>query len=325
MSVEPLRLSLVARMMRSRWLAIPVRLVAGIATVIAASIGSQKVADIFRPSRDQLGSSWWNLTAYLAAALFVAGTVLLAYAVFVRLTERRRPSELQTRPALQELPQGIVLGLGLSAASVVVISLLGGYQIDRFADRSTWTSLIVRGLAIAVASGVIEEVLLRGLVLRILAEVLGRWWALASSSLLFGILHIANPHSSVVVALSLAIEAGFLLGVAYLWTERLWLPIGLHAGWNFALAAIFGGALSGQQVSAIIEAKLVGSEWISGGAFGIEASLVSTIICCGAGLAILREMLRLPGRGKPALDRVEVAQSKTEREFKTPGDSGDEV
>ena len=325
MSVEPRRLSLVARIVRSRWVTIPSRLVAGIATVIAASVGSQKVADLFRPSRDQLGSSWWNLTAYLAAALLVAATVAMAYVAFVRLTERRWPSELRPRPALWELPLGIALGFGLSAASVTVIWLFGGYQIVGVADRSTWSLLIVRGLAIAVASSVIEEILLRGLVLRILAEGLGRWWALAVSSLLFGVLHIANPHSSVVVALALAIEAGFLLGVAYLWTERLWLPIGLHAAWNFALAAVFGGALSGNEVSAIIDAKLVGPEWISGGAFGIEGSLLSTIICCAAGIAILQAMLRQPGRARPGVDRVEVAQSKTETEFKTPGDSGDEV
>jgi uncharacterized protein len=324
MSDQAARFSFKSRIVRSRWVTIPLRLVAGIATVIYASVGSQKVADVFRPRRDQLVSTW-DLAAYFAAALLVAATVAIAYVVFVRLTERRWPSELQPRPALWELPSGIVLGFSLSAASVTVIWLLGGYQIVGIADRSTWAMLIVRGLAIAVDSSVIEEILLRGLVLRILAEGLGRWWALAVSSLLFGVLHIANPHSSVIVALALAIEAGFMLGVAYLWTERLWLPIGLHAAWNFALAAVFGGALSGNEVSAIIDAKLVGPEWISGGAFGIEGSLLSTIICSAAGIAILQAMLRQPRRAGPSLDRGEVAQSKTEIEFNSPGDSRTEV
>jgi uncharacterized protein len=307
MSDDAPRYSLNRRLLRSRWVTIPLRLVAGFVTVIYASAGSQKVADLFRPRRDQLVSTW-DLVSYFAAALLVAATVAMAYVASVRLTERRWPTELQPRPALWELPWGLVLGFGLSAASVTVIWLLGGYQIVGVADRSTWSVLIVRGLAIAVASSVIEEILLRGLVLRILAEALGRWWALGVSSLLFGVLHIANPHSSVIVALALAIEAGFLLGVAYLWTERLWLPIGLHAAWNFALAAVFGGALSGNAVSAIIDAKLVGPEWISGGAFGIEGSLLSTIICCAAGLAILQEMLRQPGRARAA---VELANSDT--------------
>ena len=193
---------------------------------------------------------------------------------------------------------------------MTVIWLLGGYHIDGVADRSQWAMLIVRGLAIAVASSVIEEILLRGLVLRILAEGLGRWWALGVSALLFGILHIANPHSSLIAALAIAIEAGFMLGVAYLWTGRLWLPIGIHCAWNFALAAIFGGALSGQQVSAIIDAELVGPEWISGGAFGIEGSLLSTIICSAAGLAMLLLTLRHRRLGSPDHDGLELAQSK---------------
>jgi len=190
---------------------------------------------------------------------------------------------------------------------VTVIWLLGGYLIEGVADRSAWAPPIVRGLAIAVASSVIEEVLLRGLILRILAEVFGRWWALAVSSLLFGALHLANPHSSVIVGLGLAIQAGFLLGVAYLWTERLWLPIGLHGAWNFGQAAVFGGALSGNQISAIIDAKLVGPEWISGGDFGIEGSLVSTIMCTAAGCAMLMLTLRNSGLAARSHEGLESA------------------
>jgi membrane protease YdiL (CAAX protease family) len=324
MSDQPPRVSRLVGIVRSRWVTIPSRLVGGIVAVIAASVGSQKVADLFRPHRDKLVSTS-DLAAYFAAALLVAASVAMAYIGYVRLTERRWPSELQPRPALWQLPSGIVLGFGLSAASVTIIWLLGGYQIDGVADRSTWASLIVRGLAIAVASSVIEEILLRGLVLRIPAEALGRCWALAVSSLLFGILHIANPHSSVIVALAIAIEAGLMLGVAYLWTERLWLPIGLHCAWNFALAALFGGALSGQQVSAIIDAKLVGPDWISGGAFGIEGSLLSTITCSVAGFAMLAEMLRQPGRARPALDLPEDAHSKAVTGYETPDDSGAEI
>jgi uncharacterized protein len=297
MSVEPRRSSFVARVVRSRWVTIPLRLLCGIITVIAASAAPQMLAHSFRPGRDQLESTW-DLAANFAAALLTAATVLVAYTLFVRLTERRWPSELQPRSALWEIPWGIILGFGLSGASVTVIWLLGGYEIDGVADRSRWLSVIVRGFSIAVASSVIEEVLLRGVVLRILAEGIGRWWALVISSLLFGGLHLANPNSSVLVAIAIAIEAGFLLGVAYLWAERLWLPIGLHGAWNFALAAIFGGALSGQQVSAIIDAKLVGPEWISGGAFGIEASLLSTIICTSAGCAIAVRLVHISSYDK---------------------------
>jgi uncharacterized protein len=282
------------------------------------------LAGVFRPSRNQLGSAL-SLTAYFVAAVVVAATVLAAYIVFVRLTERRWPTELQPRPAQSELPRGIALGFGLSAVSVLLIWGLGGYQIERVADRSTWATSIVSGLAIALASSVIEELMVRGLVLRILAEAFGRWWALALSSLLFGVLHMANPNSSVVDGLILVIEAGFLLGVAYLWTERLWLPIGLHLGWNFALASIFGGALSGQPVAAIIDARLIGPERISGGAFGIEGSLVSTVVCCAAGCTILALTLRQQKLTSHEHDGVQIARTDVSEEVESTDAGGGEV
>jgi membrane protease YdiL (CAAX protease family) len=311
--------SFAGRAVRSRWVTIPLRLVGGIVMVVAASAVSQSLTQRFRTDPIQARTAQ-GLTANFAVALVVALTVMLAYVLFVRLTERRWASELQVQPALWELPSGIVIGLALSASAAAVIWLLGGYQISSVSDRSAWVYLIVRGLGPAVAVSVIEEILLRGLVLRILAEGIGRWWALAVSSLLFGALHMANPHASIFIALGLAIEAGFMLGVAFLWTNRLWLPIGIHLAWNFALSAIIGGAISGLPASAIIKAKLVGPDWISGGEFGIEGSLVSTIICTAAGCAILQLTLRNRGLVGPSRHDPDFAQSDLKSDLEKPAD-----
>jgi hypothetical protein len=111
------------------------------------------------------------------------------------------------------------------------------------------------------------------------------------------------------------------LGVAYLWTERLWVPMGLHGAWNFAQAAIFGGALSGLHVSAIIDAKMVGPEWISGGAFGIEGSLLSTIVCAGAGCVILMLTLRKRGLAEPDDHGLALVKPSIPKVLDKPGDS----
>ena len=103
--------SFVGRALRSRWFTIPLRLIGGIFVVGATSGFAQSVSKGFRPGPDQLMSAP-GLTANLAIALFVAVMVMLVYVVFVRLTERRWPSELRLRPALWEVPSGIVLGLG---------------------------------------------------------------------------------------------------------------------------------------------------------------------------------------------------------------------
>ncbi len=258
---------------------------------MAAAIAAQQLFQPMPERGDKL-DTYTSLGLSILSSLGLAAVVIGAYTLFVRLTERRWPRELTLERAPGELATGALLGLSLTAMSVGLIWLAGSYQIDGVAPRALWPSLVVRALAIAIVSSVVEELIMRGVVLRILAEGVGRWWALAVSSLVFGALHIANPNSSVTDGMILVIEAGLLLGAAFLWTERLWLPIGLHGGWNFALAAIFGGPLSGQDVSSIVSARLVGPARISGGPFGIEGSLVTTIVCVAAGCTILGAVVR---------------------------------
>jgi hypothetical protein len=79
-------------------------------------------------------------------------------------------------------------------------------------------------------------------------------------------------------AIGIALTAGILLAGAYVVSRRLWLPIGLHFGWNFALGGIFGLAVSGNRVEGWLQCRLEGPEWLTGGIFGLEASLVTIIM-----------------------------------------------
>jgi membrane protease YdiL (CAAX protease family) len=134
-------------------------------------------------------------------------------------------------------------------------------------------------------SGVTEEVIVRGVVYRILEEWFGTWAALAVSSLLFGALHLGNPGATWWSSLAIALEAGTLLGAAYLKTRRLWLPIGVHAAWNYTQAAC-GVAVSGNAVSGFLLSHPKGADWLSGGPFGAEASVLAVLVC-GTGAAVL--------------------------------------
>jgi len=79
-----------------------------------------------------------------------------------------------------------------------------------------------------------------------------------------------------------------LLGAAYALTGRLWLPIGLHLGWNFAEGSIFGMAVSGgSQKGSLITGELHGSNLLTGGVFGPEASIVAVVVCLTAAIVIL--------------------------------------
>ncbi len=118
-----------------------------------------------------------------------------------------------------------------------------------------------------------EELVFRGYFFQNLIAGMGLIWAIVISSLVFGLIHIMNPEGTVLGGLLIALITPQLI-YAYLKTGQLWLPMGLHLGWNFFQASIFGFAASGQESPSMISQSPVGPEWLSGGAFGAEGSVL---------------------------------------------------
>jgi membrane protease YdiL (CAAX protease family) len=106
---------------------------------------------------------------------------------------------------------------------------------------------------------------------------------MVSSAFLFGLVHITNPGGTLWASIAIAIEAGLLLGAAYKWSGTLWLPIGIHWAWNFSQGNLFGFLVSGQEAGeSLLQAQIDGADWLTGGAFGAEASVVAVVV----GLAV---------------------------------------
>lgn len=139
----------------------------------------------------------------------------------------------------------------------------------------------------ALASAYTEELLFRGILLRILEEFLGTWIALLGSSALFALIHAANPNATLFSVVAIFLEAGILLGAAYILTRRLWLAIGIHFAWNFTQAGIFGVNVSGTSLGGLLDSELSGPALLSGGRFGIETSVFAVVLCLGVGIALV--------------------------------------
>ena len=137
-----------------------------------------------------------------------------------------------------------------------------------------------------ILTGVLEETLVRGIVFRILEKSLGSWLALGISAALFGLLHLLNPGATLLNAAAIAIEAGVLLAAAYMLTRRLWLCIGTHIAWNFTQGGIFSVAVSGGASKGLLQSRMIGPDWLTGGTFGAEASVVALGVCLAAGIAL---------------------------------------
>ena len=228
--------------------------------------------------------------AIFVMAIAGAPLALLGYWLLVSLIGRRPVIELGGRgAALREFSVGLAIGALLMCAIIAILALIGSYHVVDIG----WSTGVLAGLGAGVLAGFTEEILFRGILLRLIEGWLGTWWALAITSFLFGISHLGNAHATVFGAVAIALEAGILLGACYLLTRRLWMVIGVHIAWNFVQGGIFGSDISGIGTGrGLIEARFTGPDLLTGGAMGIEASIVAIIVCTAAGLAVLVEVHR---------------------------------
>lgn len=220
----------------------------------------------------------------LIIGIFVAVLSIFSYCFLYKYYEKRKISEFSKVGLLKNLTYGIILGTVLQSLTILVIYLKGGYSIISINP----ISFLIPPLTMAFTSAIVEETLMRGIIFRITEEKLGSYIALIISAIIFGAMHFANPHSSLLVATGLAIQAGLLLASAYIYSRSLWFPIGIHFAWNFTQSAIFGANVSGNTISkTLINSKIDGTELFTGGEFGPEGSIQATIFCLIATIILL--------------------------------------
>lgn len=210
--------------------------------------------------------------------------LVASYLAGVRWIERRPPSEFLARAAFTEFPAGLALGLVLFTSLMLSLWMFHVYR------PAEWGSLapLAGGFLFALLAAILEEIIFRGFLFRLSEKLLGLWGALVLTSTLFGAAHAFNPGATVASCVAIALEAGLLLGAAYALKQRLWLPIGLHVGWNFAEGSIFGMSISGRTTQgSLIAGTLRGRDLLTGGAFGPENSILAVGICLATALFLL--------------------------------------
>lgn len=264
--------------------------------LLVAGIGSQALSLLPR-----------NHPVQVAAALGIAGLLVLTYMGYQRWIEQVEDRELALAGALPELGTGLLFGVLLFCTMTGIVALLGGIEVlgVRWQDNALWSMLMI-----AILSGTFEEILIRGLVQRHMETMVGSWGALAFTSGLFGLLHLGNTDATWWSSFAIAIEAGILLGAAFMLTRRLWLPIGIHAAWNFTQGWLFSVPVSGGEAPlGLLITRRVGPDWLTGGDFGLEASAVAMVVATLAGLFLL---WRAIGKGRliaPMWQRKDVGKS----------------
>jgi hypothetical protein len=212
-----------------------------------------------------------NWPLLLAAAGIVGG-----YWLYVRRIEKRPVDELSGTGAWRELGSGLGLGALLVATCTLVLLATGTYTITGTAPPS----VMLKPLGEQIMVAFFEEILFRAVMLRLLEKSWGTRIALTVSTFLFVLAHLPNEHFTVFAAVMTGVAA-LAFAAAWLVTRRLWLPIGLHFAWNYLFDAVLSVPVSGHTARGWVQLRVAGPEWLSGGGYGIEASVV-TLVTWGA-------------------------------------------
>ncbi|MEQ1725096.1 MAG: CPBP family intramembrane glutamic endopeptidase [Sphingopyxis sp.] len=223
--------------------------------------------------------------ARLIAVCIGSIAMLGIYALAVRIVERRSTPEIGLRSMVPDMASGIALG---GALMVMIIGLLWNADWVVIAPRPV--THITESLKQTVQSAVIEEVLVRIIVFRLLWRAAGVIPALILTAVMFGALHLSNPDASIFSGLCLVAGEGIGAGL-YLLTGRVWMAIGMHAGWNFMQGWVFGSAVSGVDDFAGGPLHTIPADGVavilSGGGFGPESTLVALMVSLLASMIFL--------------------------------------
>lgn len=206
-------------------------------------------------------------------AVVAAVAAVPVYWAVMRYVARRGTPEIAPAGAVSHALIGIALGVLFIGASVLMV-----VSEFEFAPASGGAASAVASImAIQLGAAVTEELIFRGLLLQALERLCGSWLALAVTAVLFGLLHAANPGATLWSSFAIAVEAGVLLGAAFLWRRNLWLTIGLHFAWNTSVG-LLGIPVSGHAADGILTTRPTGPDLLTGGEFGLEASIVPVIV-----------------------------------------------
>jgi len=201
--------------------------------------------------------------------------VFITIWIFMKFVDREKLINLgfYTQNRFKDFIFGIGLGAFIMLTSYLFLILTDEIYFEKivFSIKDIFISILVFSMV-----AILEEVLLRGYILRNLMISFNNYVALVISSILFSLLHAFNPNIDLFSLAGLFL-AGLLLGGSYIHTKNLWFPIALHLSWNL-FQTLFGFNVSGQDFYSLIEFNFEESNLLNGGAFGFEGSILSIIV-----------------------------------------------
>lgn len=184
------------------------------------------------------------------------------------------------------------LGIGARVASVILLAcfalfwLLGYLHIERFDFQA---NMLLLWFVFFLIQPLTEEVVMRSFFQSHIQRLFGKYAGLLLSAAIFAFIHSANDHFTILGGLQI-LGGGLLMGLLYLHTRNIWAAFAMHAVWNFMQGILLGFPVSGMETYQLLHTRIEGPNWLTGGAFGLEGSVLSLLFILIAVVYYWREI-----------------------------------
>ena len=182
---------------------------------------------------------------------------------------------------------------GLAVALPILLLILVGW-LDRVpSPTTTWGQPLVRITVLLLPAALAEELITRGYLLTAIRDALNWTWAVAITSIAFGLLHLQNPGATA-QSVTLVVLAGVFLATIRIVTGSLYAAWAAHFAWNWVMAAIFHAPVSGYAFDLPAYRYVdAGPDWATGGTWGPEGGVPAGVaMIAGTGLLLLQRRRR---------------------------------
>jgi membrane protease YdiL (CAAX protease family) len=254
-----------------------------LAGLVAEFVASILLGVILRKTFAVVGAPADTSGAWIATIAFIAATIFC-----VRVVDKQPMSYVwlgraEARPGL--FAAGFAIG-AVAIAVPIVLLMLAGWLRNEGGVAGSWLIAMLQVSLLLVPAALLEELAMRGYVLAVLRDTWGWKWAVIATSIVFGLLHLANPGAEWEPIVFVILAGFFLAGVLFV-TKSLYAAWLAHFAWNWTMAAVFHVAVSGIPMATpnyhYVDA---GPDWATGGQWGPEGGIP-------AGVGMLAAMIFL--------------------------------
>jgi Predicted metal-dependent membrane protease len=256
----------------SIWFSIPLYLIATLLLVAVVAIVYFPFISLFKTD-----SVYFSLVKEIIQWLILASVVTFLAYLFLKYINRVSFNELglSIKGRGKDCLWGFLFAVILYAIGFSVSLAMGAVSIS---EVNFDFIFLLLNLIMFFAAAWFEEVMCRGYIQGRLMGKMNKFLALAITSVIFSVLHLANPNVDILPVINLFL-AGIMLGASYMYTQNLWFPIVLHQFWNWIQGSVLGYEVSGiKNTSSLLTLYLPKKNSVNGGDFGFEGSIICTIL-----------------------------------------------